>query len=209
MPIKKIETNSDHSWGLWRIDEDETTLSKGINSTELIPVRLTNTVKRLEWLAGRQLTKALMEQRGLAFAGIVKDTFGKPFPEGSPYQLSLSHSYPYVAAYLHERVSVGIDLEQPKEKLLRVAPRIMHPGELKDAGQDLIKHCLYWCAKEVLVKVHGKKDLIFARDLRITPFSIAKAGEITGSIIVDNTETRVPLYYEVHPEFTLVLNKPG
>jgi len=208
MSLKKITQNADHSWGLWKIEEDEAHLAKEIGVHEGIPESLTNPKKRMEWLAGRNLVKMLMEKSGLRFHGIVKDEFGKPFPAQSSHQLSLSHSFPYVAAYLHKSESVGIDLEQPKEKLFRIAPRILDNEELTIAGADLTKHCVIWCAKEVLVKVHGKKDLVFAKNLKISPFSVNSMGEITGRIIVNNHNTIVPMYYEVHKDFIVVLNKP-
>lgn len=207
MPLEKIEANDGNPWALWKIEERESDLKEAIDSFEQVPHTLRNDVKRLEWLAGRRLVKLLMENMGLRFKGIVKDTYGKPFPADSSFQLSLSHSYPYVAAYLHANRSVGIDLEQPKSKLLTIAPRVLDEPELIDAGQNIMKHCIYWCAKEVLVKVYGKKDLVFAENLKIGPFTLVSSGEIIGRIVVASKETIVPLYYEVHPDFAVVLNK--
>ncbi|HEX5168634.1 MAG TPA: 4'-phosphopantetheinyl transferase superfamily protein [Cyclobacteriaceae bacterium] len=209
MPLQKIVREGDQLWGLWKINEDEASLHRMVNEYEKIPESLTNTVKRLEFLAGRNLVKTLMTDRGLTFRGIIKDEFGKPYPADSSYQLSLSHSFPYVAASLHSGKSVGIDLEQPKAKLLRIAPRILNEEELTSAGSDLTKHCIIWCAKEVLIKVHGKKDLVFAKNLQIAPFSLDSTGQITGRIIVNNHQTIVPLYYEVDKDFIVVLNKPN
>lgn len=206
MPLTKIDTQNDNAWALWKIEEREDELKSFITSD--IPIDITHDKKKLEWYAGRTLVKYLMESLGLTYHGIVKDTFGKPFPVNSSYQLSLSHSYPYVAAYIHASQSIGIDLEQPKSKLVNVAPRIFNKAELASAAGDLTKLCVFWCAKEVLVKVHGKKDLTFAKNLQIEPFSMQNKGEIVGSIIVNDAVEVVPLYYEVHKEFTVVLNKP-
>jgi phosphopantetheinyl transferase len=208
MPLRKITNGNGHTWGIWKVEEDEKFFFQELNGVGDIPAALTNSKKRIEWLAGRVLVKELMEQSGLTFKGIVKNDFGKPFPVESSYQLSLSHSYPYVAAYLHERESIGIDLEQPKEKLFRIAPRILDDEELMTAGDDLNKHCVIWCAKEVLVKVHGKKDLIFAANLKIDSFSMNSSGILTGRIIVNSHHTIVPLYYELESDFIIVLNKP-
>lgn len=209
MPLNKITHEEDQLWGLWKIEEDEVGLQQTVGEYENVPDSLTNPVKRLEFLAGRNLVKTLMERLGVTYRGIVKDEYGKPYPIDSGYQLSLSHSFPYVAASIHPNQSVGIDLEQPKEKLFRIASRILDEDELMTAGNDLTKHCIIWCAKEVLVKVHGKKDLIFSKNLKISPFSLNLRGEITGRIIVDNHQAIVPLYYEVHRDFTVVLNKPN
>lgn len=206
MGLEKLAVEPGRAWALWKITETEEELFRYNGHTETIPETITNPQKRLEWLAGRVLTGKIMHATGKRYQGITKDPYGKPFPSGYDLQLSLSHSYPYVAALLDENDPVGIDLEQPKEKLLRIAPRVLHAEELADAGNDIIKHCIYWCAKEALVKVHGKKDLIFAENLIISPFSLKNEGDIVGKIIVANTERMIPLHYSVHPGFTMVLS---
>jgi phosphopantetheinyl transferase len=206
MPLEKIVLEQDRAWGLWQINEDEQALVP-LLPQETIPESFTNANKRVEWLSGRILVKALLERLGHTYQGILKDSHGKPSIAGYHYQLSLSHSYPYVAAVIDKTQPVGVDLEQPKTKLFRIAPRVLHPTELSDAGDDLLKHCVYWCAKEALIKFYGKKDLILAENLIVSPFSRKDEGEITGRIIVRNEVTIVPLYYSVTPNFVLVFNK--
>jgi len=207
MALEKITMTTDRGWALWKIDEDEEALAALIGNVDQIPATIHNTKKRLEWLAGRAVVKTIMTELGLPFKGIVKDEFGKPFPKAYDYQLSLSHSFPYVAALVDRDIPVGIDLEQPKDKLLRVAPRVLHANELADAGDDVIKHCIYWCAKEALIKVYGKKDLTLAENLIIGPFTRKMEGDIPGRIIVNDVERIIPLYYQVHPNFVVVFNK--
>jgi 4'-phosphopantetheinyl transferase len=206
MPLEKIDSINSHTWALWKIEENETFLTNQLDPFEKIPETISNSQKRLEWLAGRLLVKKLMEINHLPFQGVTKNEFGKPFLKGNDYQLSLSHSYPYVAALIHSTNSVGIDLEQPKPKLLRIAPRVLDANELRDAGEDLTKHCIYWCAKETLIKVYGKKDLTFAEHLKISPFSLADRGHLIGRIIVNNRETSIPLWYSVNENFVVVLS---
>ncbi|MBT1688196.1 4'-phosphopantetheinyl transferase family protein [Dawidia soli] len=205
MGLETIEASPGRVLALWHMHEDESTLAALLG--EKAPENVTNPQKRLEWLAGRMLVKEALQTLGLSYHGIIKDAFGKPFPAGHDYQLSLSHSFPYAAVLLDAHQPVGIDLEQPKEKLLRVAPRMFHPAELADAGTDLVKLCIYWCAKEALVKVYGKKDLTFAKSLLVAPFSQKTGGEIVGSIIVDSQERVIPLCYTVTPDFVMVFNK--
>lgn len=163
MPLEKLEISHEQAWARWRIEESEDVLADLIKPFETISDTIKNPMKRLEWMAGRVAVKTLMERSGLVFQGVTKDEHGKPFPIGSSYQLALSHSFPYVAALLDRRHAAGIDLEQPKAKLLNIAHRVLDENELKDAGDNLVKHCIYWCAKETLVKVHGKKRPDFRR----------------------------------------------
>lgn len=204
MPLEKIVVEKERAWALWEISEDEKTLNVEISKYEAISDALTNPQKRLEWLAGRVATKALMQSQKLTFRGLIKDEYGKPFPKGYEFHLSLSHSFPYVAVCMDNRHPVGIDLEQPKQKLLRIASRIHHEQELHDLGTDVVKHCIYWCAKESLLKLYGKKDLIFAENMFIEPFDRKNEGDITGKFLIGGTERLIPLHYVVYPSFVVV-----
>jgi 4'-phosphopantetheinyl transferase len=206
MPLEKIDSINSHTWGLWKIEEEESILVNLLIPFENVPETITNQQKRMEWLAARVLTKTVMEHLGFSFHGIIKNEFGKPFLKAHQHQVSLSHSYPYVAVLIHEKNAVGIDLEQPKPKLLRIAPRVLDIIELEDAGDNITKHCIYWCAKETLIKVHGKKDLTFAEHLKISPFSLEKQGYLIGRIIVDGKETTIPLWYSITESFVVVLS---
>jgi 4'-phosphopantetheinyl transferase len=207
MALENLHNGTNTAWALWKIDEEESALAAEVAPHEVVPPEITNIIKRREYLAGRVLVKTLLGSWALQFHGLRKDGYGKPFLKEHNFQVSLSHSYPYVAAVIDRGRPVGIDLEQPKEKLLRVAARVLHPTELADAGTDMVKHCLYWCAKETLVKVHGKKDLTLAENLRINPFLKEKQGELIGRIIEGNRETTIPLQYHTFEKFVVVLNK--
>jgi len=207
MPLEKLEFQPDkRAWGIWKILEDEQSLLNQVIDYESISDTITHPEKRLEFIAGRVLARNLLEALGRPFEGVVKDVYGKPYYKQNTLQLSLSHSYPYVAALTDIYKSVGIDLEQVKKKLLKIGPRVLHPSELHDAGNDEIKHCIYWCAKEALVKIHGKKDLVFSENLLIHPFKLEKEGQLVGKIIFDETESTIPLQYFVHDKFVVVFN---
>lgn len=207
MPLENLHQGENNAWALWKLAEDESVLKSLVPGLEPIPDHITNEQKRLEFIGARVLLAELLKQWGHEFYGLTKDEFGKPYPKGYPFQISLSHSYPYVAAIVQRQGAVGIDLEQPKPKLLRVAPRVLHPEEFIDAGDNIVKHCIYWSAKEALVKIHGKKDLIFAEHIRITPFPLEKQGFLVGRLIVNTSETAIELQYFVEENFVVVLNR--
>ena len=207
MPLEKLEFQPEvRAWGIWRIAENEQILLDQVKDYESIPDTITHSEKRLEFIAGRVLARNLLEALGKPFQGVTKDVYGKPFFKQNTIQLSLSHSYPYVAALTDIHKSVGIDLEQIKKKLVKIAPRVLHQSEQDDAGTDELKHCIYWCAKETLVKVYGKKDLVFSENLFIEPFRLENAGHLKGKIIINETETEVSLEYYVFDSFAIVFN---
>lgn len=203
MPLLKMPTlKNNGAWALWRIDEEESALA--VLTPEQCPEDLVSIPKRLEWLAGRITIKTLVEQMALPYPGMWKDEFGKPHLKGMQHGISLSHSYPYVAAQIHPTESVGIDLEQPKEKLLRIAGRILSPSELENAGSNVTKHCVYWCAKETMYKVYGRRALHFAKHLLLDPFTLAPAGDISGTIYAEPVQRRVSMHYQVEADFVVV-----
>jgi 4'-phosphopantetheinyl transferase len=203
MPLVKIHSlGKESAWGLWHIQEGEAELYD--LTEEYWPLEIVNEQKRLEWLAGRALLKALMENLGLKYHGLRKDEFGKPFLNTHPHHISLSHSHPYVVAQIDRMNSVGIDLEQPKEKLKKIASRVFSEGEVADADDNITKLCIYWCAKEALYKIYGKRNLLFTDHLRVMPFNLSSAGSIDGKIQLPGNEIIVPLQYLVMKEFVIV-----
>lgn len=208
MPIKQLHGNNHEQWALWYIDENEEYLAQQVN--ERVPIEIISSRKRLEWLAARALIKVLAERAGLVFMGTAKDEFGKPGLTGHPKVfISLSHSFPYVAAQISATQSVGIDVEQPRPKLLTIAPRILAENELTNAGHDVVKHCLYWCAKEALYKIYGKGGLHFRHQLNLEPFTRELSGTLSGIISGNSEKQKVTLGYEVHPDFVVVFTQTG
>jgi hypothetical protein len=181
--IKTVWLGIDSAVALWRIEEPEEQLA--FFALESCPEDIIHPPKRLEWLAARALIAQLVQDIGLEYTGLRKDEFGKPFLKGLPHQVALTHSFPYVAVQIDPHQSVGIDLEQPKEKLRTIAPRMFSQVETEDAANNLTKLCIYWCAKEALYKLYGQRSLLFSEHLKVEPFlmgSSVAAGKLNGFI---------------------------
>jgi 4'-phosphopantetheinyl transferase len=203
MPLVRSEmTGETSAWGLWQITETEEELS--YTALESCPDDIIAPAKRKEFLAGRALVKTLAEKAGVQYSGIRKDEQGKPYLKDQSHEISLSHSSPYVAAQIDAGHAVGIDIEQPKEKLLRVAPRVLSKIEVKDAGDDIVKHCVYWCAKEAMYKLYGKRGLHFSNELNVDSFKLKRSGELRGHI---KSHITVSLGYTVKDDYVLVYTK--
>jgi phosphopantetheinyl transferase len=206
MPVAKTQQlGPESSWALWLISENEQELS--FAAMESCPEDVISPQKRLEFLAGRTLIKSLAESVGITYQGIRKDDHGKPFLKGHPHQISMSHSFPWVAAQIDRNVAVGIDVEQPKPKLLNIAARILSKEEFEDAGDNVVKHCVYWCAKEAMYKIYGKRGLHFNSQLNVEPFVLNDTGVLKGKISAERSH-RVSLAYEVQQEFVFVFTQP-
>jgi 4'-phosphopantetheinyl transferase len=207
MPLLKIHsTGIESGLGLWHISETEEALA--FSAQQTCPEEIVNKQKRLEWLAARSLVRRLLEDQGMVYHGLTKDEFGKPYLKEHPHHVSLSHSYPYVAVQVDRNNAVGIDLEQPKEKLRTIANRVFSAEEVRDAGESVVKLCIYWCAKEALYKIHGKRDILFTDHLRVMPFQLSGTGTFFGKILLDENELTIQLQYLVMMDFVVVYTSP-
>ena len=206
MPLQKIQwTDHQCGWALWHITEPEEILT-AMALPDVCPGNIVSLSKRLEWLGGRILLKMLVQKAGLPYLGLLKDEFGKPSLDQQIHHISLSHSFPFVAAQIDSQ-AVGIDVEQPKDKLLRIAHRVFNPAEEKDAGKDIIKNCVYWCAKEALYKIHGQGGISFSKNLKIEPFTLARQGDLQGKISLGGSDHLINLGYSAKEDLVIVYTK--
>jgi 4'-phosphopantetheinyl transferase len=204
MPLIKLQQDTTRALALWKIEESEAILLSLVEDTEQIPISLTHPQKRLEYIAGRVAVKELMLLFNYKYEGIKKNEFGRPLLINCPLYISISHSFPYVAAVIDTQKIVGVDVEQVKTKLNKIASRVFNDIEINSAGNNVIKLCVLWCAKEALIKLYGKKDLILRDELHIEPFLLSDTGKLTGSITKINHKNSYHLEYLVEEDFVLV-----
>ena len=132
---------------------------------------ISHPAQRVEWLACRVSVRQLVEAQGMQYGGLYKDEFGKPHLIDSPWHISLSHTTGWAAAVLHRSRPVGIDIEPIRDQFRRVVPRVLSDSEIAHAAGDLNRLAIYWCAKEALYKLYGKRQLTFREHLHIEPFA--------------------------------------
>jgi phosphopantetheinyl transferase len=103
----------------------------------------------------------------------------KPYLEGRREHISISHSHDKLAIIVNEKENTGIDIELVRDKVLNIREKFLSPNELAFAANDVEKLITLWACKEAMYKVHGNKELEFASDLLVEPFS---SSEIRGHI---------------------------
>jgi phosphopantetheine--protein transferase-like protein len=96
---------------------------------------------------------------------------------------------------------VGIDIEQVKEKVERIAARFLSPDELAFIGTDNRIPKLYacWCAKEAVYKCYGQKEVSFMDDILLSPFTFTEQGQLSATLtkgVVKNQYNVGYLQYE-------------
>ncbi len=210
MPLTKIEQiTASRSIALWSINETEVELLKQLNPADEERNKLLafkHETKRLEWLSARLVVRKLASHMSIDYDGIFKNENGKPILKNASAELSISHSYPYVAAVIDYHLDVGIDIEQPKEKLKLIAHKFSSKKELEYSKNDITKLCVIWSAKEALYKIYSKKGLVFNDHMFIEPFELSSHGTITGHLNVTDCQKKYKLDYHVVGDYVLVYN---
>lgn len=197
MPLLLNKQIDEHSaYAVWNIQE--TFLDLPYLSPEPFPAEL-NPVRQAEWIVGRMLVKSLSEKFSIPYKGVGKHANGKPFLLDSQAHISISHSFPIAAAMIHLEKPCGIDMEQPREKLVTVQAKYLHASETQFKGQ-LEKLCAIWCAKEVIYKIFGRKFLSLKDEIKVT---FQTEDIMTGEILKAGYEDTHEIHYEWVKEYLL------
>ena len=207
MPLEKKILNKENTIGIWKISETISQLERMIDLSGSDARRyqeIQNEPRKKQFLASRIL---LSENRGISKpVNVLYDKNGKPHIRHSDHHISISHSGIYAAVIVNKLSSTGIDIELIKPGIERIAKKFLNEAELENSnGKDKKeKMHIYWGAKECLYKLHGKKGLIFTKNLLIDKFDYKKKGRITGSIKAKDSDKKYVLAYEKINEYMLV-----
>ena len=191
----------------WKITEPESTLFPQLVLTSQEQADLGGIAhpgQRVEWLACRVALKTLVEARGCTYDGLWKDEYGTPHLRGLPGHISLSHTPGWATAVWHHTRPVGLDIEPIREQFTRVVPRVLSASEIADANGQPNRLAVYWCAKEALYKLYGKRQLTFREHLLVDPFPTG-ATRLTGHVrLPDHNETLTLYCLYVEPGLVIV-----
>ena len=164
--------------------------------------------QRIEWLACRVALKTLIDDAGFPYMGLHKDEWGKPHLYSSvrgtflPGHISLSHTPGWAVAVWHFARPVGIDVEPVRDQFVRVVPRVLSASEMADANGRADRLAVYWCAKEAMYKLYGKRQLTFREHLLVEPFTNG-ATHLSGHVRLPDFHTTVTIHCQ-HVEPGLV-----
>ncbi|USQ04316.1 4'-phosphopantetheinyl transferase family protein [Aquirufa antheringensis] len=156
-----------------------------------------NPIKKLESIAARYCLHQLSPE--FESLVLVQNDRNRPYFQNSEWHISLTHSYPYVAAACSPEKRIGIDLEKPGRNIEKIAPRFLCPAELakwKDTSNLLT---LAWSAKESIYKAVGKPGLSFQKEMEIFDFN---QNPCKAQI---STKEEIAIYWEEFPEFSLTV----
>ncbi len=205
--ILQKKYKNDIHLAVWKITESHDELQAILPSEILTDAELAgihHPHKQTEFFCSRLIIKYLADLLGIKYLGIKKDIYGKPYLVGTHWQMSLTHTTHFVAAVMHPSNPLGVDMERPSEKIMRIKHRFMSENELIDAKTDLEKLCIYWSAKEALYKLYGKRKVFFIENLYISPFQ-KEDSKILGKLKINDIDANYDIYVERIDGFILVV----
>lgn len=162
--------DSDVFLAVWRIEEDTDELYREVylsaQDKELYH-RIRNENRRKEWLTARLLTQMMLEEE----LSISYEDSGRPYIQNSEWHISITHKKEFVGVLLARNRRVAIDIEELSARIDKIYDYYMHPNELAQIVRNHrnFQLHLYWCAKECLIKVTGKRTLSILKDMYVHP----------------------------------------
>lgn len=167
MPLHKVIYLSNNTkLYLWKITEDFDVLFNQVRLKDSSLGRL-ETMKSESHQKGFLAVRMLLQHLDYNDFDLYYDEFGKPHikPQGcsvKEVEISISHSNDFSAVVISEQ-KVGLDLEQLKEKTLKIAPRFMDVSHLENLSEEekIKKATVVWGIKECIFKIKNEKGISF------------------------------------------------
>jgi phosphopantetheinyl transferase len=174
MPLsREFSLGEEINAGIWHITEslEELRLFVSLSEEEnRLFQTYTHEQRRKQWLAYRAVIRHLVPEEFSSH--LTYDEHGKPALVSAPGFISVSHAGSYASAVYSRKSPVGIDIEELRDRIVRVKERFLSPGELKEieTNHRLDKLYIHWGAKEALYKLYGRSDVDFKNDIYLHPF---------------------------------------
>lgn len=194
--------------GIWEITEPAEELYRKIRlsaSEETYYASLKSTQRKKHWLSYRLILPHLLSKD--LVSSMHYDVFGKPHLDNGAGHISVAHSGKFAALIFSREQEVGIDIEQPRPRIIQLAGKFLSPREKSYNKPDSLQAerlCLIWCAKEALYKLYGRKNLSFSTQLEIGSFSYEQSGILNGQVSHEGEIRQHRLHYETIEDYILV-----
>ena len=206
MKLLDIHTPNQSHILLWKIEEDANFY---LQNLKLTPYDLAEIDKflvekrKLQWYASRYTLKQILDTDEIVH--LLKNEQGKPFILDSHLHLSLSHTNFITAAITNPLMKVGIDVEQIKEKVKRVANKFTTAIETeKMTLENEVAYLItIWSAKESLYKLYVNKRLDFRDNILLESFELQERGVIHGHIAKDHFKKSLVVLYQILDDHVL------
>lgn len=203
MPLFKIiPINETTSIFLWKITEDYNELFRNVSLKDTSLSRLEK-MKSESHKKGFLSVRKLLQYCGYNDFDLFYDESGKPHLQDGKH-ISISHSFDFAALALSNE-NIGIDIEQVKEKVLRIAPRFMETWHLENLTQQdqMKKATVIWGTKEAIFKVKNEVGISFPDHIFEKAFSLSEK-KCQAELRFNAREEHFNIYFEEVENYMIV-----
>lgn len=172
MPFfKSIKIKPNTNLYLWKINESYDWFCENVKLKETSFLRL-ESMKSESHRKGFLAVRMLLQEVGYSDYDLFYDDFGKPHLQDGKH-ISISHSNDFSAVVISNEI-LGLDIEQLKEKTLKIAPRFMQIHHLEGLSfeEKLKKSTVVWGIKEAIFKIKNEKGISFPEHIFEKPFDL-------------------------------------
>ena len=192
---------------LWHITETEEDLKKflaGTNNYSSSLASINHPNRRKQKLIAKILLKELTNS-DLDFS---YNANGKPILPHFPGTISISNSDNYVVLAHHKEYSIGVDIEETSDRIMRVFQKFVntHEANWVDKLFPLKDYYLIWGVKECVFKAIGGGGILYKEHIQVNkPTDFAeKAGRGSTLYTKELTPTQMTYYYQYLDDTLLV-----
>lgn len=176
-------------------------ISLGLLDLEAFSKEQEITVKReLERAGTLFLLKKLLPKGGVE---LNYTEHRKPILKDRPEHLSISHSHDKLAIIINSKESTGVDVELIRDKVINIKEKFLSESELNFAGNNVEVLTILWAAKETVYKIYGLKNVEFATNIFIEPFS-ENDETLTANLTLESFKKKYRLKKEKKENYILV-----
>lgn len=193
---------------LWKISEDFDTLFREVRLKDSSLARLEG-MKSESHQKGFLAVRMILQHLEYTDFDLLYDEFGKPHlkPQGcsiKDLELSISHSHDFSAIVISEQ-KVGLDLEQLKNKILKIAPRFMDISHLENLSTDekIKKATVIWGIKESIFKLKNEVGISFSDHISENAFTFDDK-ITTATLKFNNKEEKFKIQFEQEEDYIFV-----
>lgn len=203
MPLYKTIQTEDYLVLVWKITESYHDLFREIALKDFCLHRLesmTSDIHQRGFLSVRKLQTA-----GYTDFDLFYDENGKPHLKDGKH-ISITHSFDFSAIIISNKPT-GIDLEQKREKIIRIARKFTDFDndffDKSNIEQTTRQLTAIWGIKEAIYKYHSQKGLSLKQHINVLPFNV-NSHEIEAEVnYQDIHHIHKGLFYEFE-DYTLV-----
>ena len=206
MPLHKIiQHNFNTKILIWKITETFDALFSEVILKEKTLARLEGMKSETHQRAFLSVRK-LLQETGHNDVQLHYDEFGKPHLDNENH-ISITHSFDFSAIILSDK-NVGIDIEQRREKIIRIADKFVDDSEFafldkENLEEYVSKLTVIWGIKEAVFKIRNEKGISFKDHIFVAPFEMTDL-KAEALLTFENLNIKFDISFEEIENYTLV-----